>query len=506
VESSVTDPGVTEPVVSVFTAPVPGEPAITDEPLVANAPSPPFPFNPPPSDGPGNHPPPPKMPNNRGFVATILSTFVFFISLAVAVTITLYSIGDSAASGDEQSNTTAEEAQSSTTSNMWSWWNEWKHIGAPVAGIIVSLVGSCLFALYNREYSQPDRVDPQLYGELRARLGSLDALLPVLCPASGPVICDHPSGLTCKASCNEAWARRDFINDELESRGSRWVLGSGFIDLYRQLHAAEEALFIVLPTSDVVGNALYDDLRLNGADATILDSSSLRTNLRAALPLIGASRVQILTSPPVPVDPPTPPPTSLSLEDRALGRVILRDIRRAISEFRDSERANLVRARNQLVWTGTITAIAGYALLALAILAKAPLQAVMSGVVYYVVGATVGLFDQLRIDRDREGGEEDFGFSRARLFYVPVLSGLAAVGGVMVVALLNEAIYFRAGEQQRSLHDIFNIRNFSLGLVIAAVFGLTPSLLVDRLSAKARDYRKALTLTSATTTGVHYKP
>ena len=50
------------------------------------------------------------------------------------------------------------------------------------------------------------------------------------------------------------------------------------------------------------------------------------------------------------------PPT---LADQALGRAVLRDIRQTISEFRDGEREHLVRARNQLAWTGTITIVTG---------------------------------------------------------------------------------------------------------------------------------------------------
>jgi hypothetical protein len=276
------------------------------------------------------------------------------------------------------------------------WWDEWKHIAAPAIGTLLALIGACLFALYNREYTQPDRVDPELYGEIRARLGTLDALLPILCSESAPPHCDHSSKLACQASCNEAWARRDFINEQLDGRGSRWVLASGYIDLYRHLHAAEEALYLVQPSSDVVGNAMFDDLRLTGADE-LPNWKVLQARLRRAVPLASWPGVQLLTAPPAEL---TAALASLtqeqSADEQALGRVVLRDVRRAINEFRDGERANLVRARNQLARTGTMTAVAGYALLALAILAKAPPEAVISGVVYYVVGAGVGLFNQLR--------------------------------------------------------------------------------------------------------------
>jgi hypothetical protein len=122
----------------------------------------------------------------------------------------------------------------------------------------------------------------------------------------------------------------------------------------------------------------------------------------------------------------------------------------------------------------------------------------MTAVAYYVVGAAIGLFSQLRDDRESQAEEEDFGFSRARLFYVPVLSGLAAVGGVTVVILLAQTASFLGDATKHSLDDAFSIKAFSGGLVIAAVFGLTPSLLIEQLQAKADQYRTALKLTSPT--------
>ena len=105
-----------------------------------------------------------------------------------------------------------------------------------------------------------------------------------------------------------------------------------------------------------------------------------------------------------------------SAQESALGRIVLRDVRRALNLYRDEERANLVRARNQLAWNGTITAVAGFTLLVLAVASQAPTEAVTGGVAYYLVGAAIGLFNQLRVDSGVGEGQEDFGFSRARLF------------------------------------------------------------------------------------------
>ena len=110
-----------------------------------------------------------------------------------------------------------------------------------------------------------------------------------------------------------------------------------------------------------------------------------------------------------------------------------------------------------------------------------------------------------------------------------MLSGLAAVGGVLIVALLGEAINFgpvagtgleiasatgtlASGEtgpiltdadvvlqarQAVPLSDVFDLQKFGLGLLVAAVFGLTPDLLVDRLQHKANEYRSRLAASTA---------
>ena len=55
--------------------------------------------------------------------------------------------------------------------------------------------------------------------------------------------------------------------------------------------------------------------------------------------------------------------------------------------------------------------------MALAMLRAVPPEIVSTGVVYYVVGATVGLFNQLRTDTSPEIGKEDFGFRRRPLLH-----------------------------------------------------------------------------------------
>jgi len=156
-------------------------------------------------------------------------------------------------------------------------------------------------------------------------------------------------------------------------------------------------------------------------------------------------------------------------------------------------------------------------------------EAILAAAAFFLVGAVVGLFDQLRRGSGTETApEEDYGVARARLLYVPLLSGLAAVGGVLVTAMLygtlnntippNEAAAATPSPtvvaatvtptpepegvreftpEVPALERVFDFQENRFSLLIAAVFGLTPGLLVARLQNQATRYTSELQSTSA---------
>jgi len=91
-----------------------------------------------------------------------------------------------------------------------------------------------------------------------------------------------------------------------------------------------------------------------------------------------------------------------------------------------------------------------------------------------------------------------------------VLSGLAAIGGVVVVAMLHASlsgaiVEYAApvgpGEVVPTLEApplalIFDLDANRFGVVLAAIFGLTPSLLVARVQGLANRYQADLQSTA----------
>jgi hypothetical protein len=132
--------------------------------------------------------------------------------------------------------------------------------------------------------------------------------------------------------------------------------------------------------------------------------------------------------------PPASPPSNT--DPKKVARAVLRTVRRSINEFRNASWNGLILARNHLLTTMIYTGITVFVLLAIAMVWGASRPAVFAASVFYLVGATTGLGDRLRRESQADVAIEDYGLSTARLITIPLFSGLGAVGGVVLVAML----------------------------------------------------------------------
>jgi hypothetical protein len=237
----------------------------------------------------------------------------------------------------------------------------------------------------------------------------------------------------------------------------------------------------------------------------------------------------------------------LTPQARARALIVVSNVRRAINRCRSTNLDALVRVRNLMMWTGALTLLFVYAILAIAVVCDVGEKAVASGVAFYVVGALVGLFNQLRSDSGSSAPiEGDFGLARARLYFVPVHSGIAAVLGVLFSVVLSASLdepvldfaqppvhvanipAARATDLGGAENDetpggqdagdvdaddtetgdreipplpaIFDLQQNRFGLLVAAIFGLTPGLLVSRLQGQANQISSDLRSVTATDT------
>jgi hypothetical protein len=300
----------------------------------------------------------------------------------------------------------------------------------------------------------------------------------------------------------EASQHRDFIAAELESKGPRWITAVGYIALWQRLHRAEEALVDIEPRSQVISDALNDEWRLQ--DSTIDNHADLVADLESARQYLMTQRVADGTA-------------TTGIRNETQARSLLRMVRYAINDFRDKRRAGLVRARNLLMATMIITELFAFALLALAVVKGAPRGAVVAGIVFYLVGALVGLFNRLAQQASTGTMTEDYSLAGTGLVLTPTVSGLAAVGGVALTGMLamsgltglvqpNGSTTATAPVTVPMLADIFDLNKFRIGLLIAALFGGTPAILSGRLQQLTQQYQKDLKSTDPMSSAPTKKP
>lgn len=397
-----------------------------------------------------------------------------------------------------------------------------------IIAFAIALAFWWFFAFWYRHFTTAATANVAAYGELCQQLDSLIARIPAIPPCV-------PDASPIGAAYRQALVHKEEAIAELHSTDGaiRWVSATGYTNVWKSLHRLQEVLIIFDAQEEVIAGARRDEWRLKGS--TIEQEDDVLATLRYALVGLGV--------PPAPgTVSPLPPPSPEQ------ARALLSKVRYVIDEFRDTRREGIVRARNRLMATGLMVGIATNLLLAFVILAlrddaDARMRIVTAGVLFFV-GAIIGLFNRLYLDGQADTGIEDFGLSTARLVSIPLASGLAAVFGVLVSVLLpglldgivpvsntvaptppvsaiatpspqaafpgapgRAAFVSPVGDPPAptttqvsktvALSDVFDIQKYPFEVVLAAIFALTPGLLITRLQRQTDKYKADLTSTQA---------
>jgi hypothetical protein len=241
----------------------------------------------------------------------------------------------------------------------------------------------------------------------------------------------------------------DYINDRLKSKGLHW-LSTGYVSLWDRINKADEAIIDVLPCETVIESAKYEELRLTNSQVN--NDDLLNPNLLEVA-------INTLSSNP----------------NCSKARADIRKVKAALHNFTNQRWDGLVRARNQLMVTAFLTSLFTYILVIIAILAKVPSMNAVNAMVFYFLGAVVGLFGRLFDERNADKVIDDYGLSMARILVTPLISGLAALVGVLFVTTSStiDTIYK------------INLQN----LVFAAVLGFAPNLLINTLRSKSEEIK-----------------
>jgi hypothetical protein len=410
-------------------------------------------------------------------------------------------------------------------------------------GVLASFVGLILaFAVWAvvsipaRKRATARESSPPNFHEITEALDSLKYKIDCVCPDehhAGAV----DNGLDAVARCEayeEVKGQIAEVEVRLENVDTAWVTGAGYIDLWHRIHRAQEAMIKLEPISEVAEGAMRDDERLR--DANIANRERLLDRLRSAVAVFEApgangylrylpeckeykdirklaeldgagakqngdaetldaeAREALRTEVRMKIQ--EAEATKEKLRPEAIA--ILAETRYEINRFRDSSWEGIINARNHLLDTSMNLGLMTYALLVFALVLVPDLNAILWAVIYFLIGAITALFARARIEWSAASAVDDFGLTRARLLHLPWLAGLAAVGGVLVTAVLGpQLVPSSDGGTAPALAAIFNGGNTSL-LLVAAVFGLTPDLIIRRLEQQTEKYKADLESTQST--------
>jgi hypothetical protein len=378
-------------------------------------------------------------------------------------------------------------AENMPRSEMWNSFLNRSPGRACLYGTVLG-IGFCILLgiALGKRFSRADLVSAGPYDELRRRLDRAKTRYTEVSPPEA-----SSAAAEAYAEANEHLEHLVPLLEDPSRPDSRWLRGTGYLDAWRRLHQGEEALMFLESLPLLLARAFNDEARLVGS--SIPQRTALLARLRRAVSSLSASAASYLSEPAPPQDPRhrTALPPDQTQGDTDDARAALVQVRSAIDDFRDGRREGIIRARNRLFVTVVFAGLTGCILLDVAILAGAPKRSIVAVTAFYLVGGTVGLFRQLQVASASEGArQDDYGLGNVRLVHTPLFSGLAAVGGVVLVQLSQ-------GKGVFSLPHTFDVHQNAYGLVAAAIFGLAPSLLFSGLQQRVDQYQTDLSKSDA---------
>ncbi len=367
----------------------------------------------------------------------------------------------------------------------------WSPFIAAVGGSLFVLLCWFLLARLYQCFTGVDRANAASYEQLLNRLQQAVAWYEILQQKIPP-----PKNSLYAIAMQEIQTSIKAICKSLQTPGLSWISATGYVSVWKLMHRIDEAFIEIEPIEAVIHNALHDEMSLE--DSMLPNKDDLLNKLRRAVVMLdqGAS-IYLNQQPPQAIRPTIPnvvnpkeneqapthngaqhEPFSNTIDPITQARTIIYEVRTTLHHFRDDRWDKLMRVRNQLMKMTLVTGLLLFALVEFAIMMKVGVEMIKAATIFFFVGSLVGLFSRLYDQSQTDTSIDDFRLATARLIAAPLFCGLAAIGGVLVV--------------QKDL--VLSVPN----LLMAAAFGLTPSLFTNAIQKQADQYKTDLKSTAAT--------
>jgi len=367
-----------------------------------------------------------------------------------------------------------------------------------VGGSLFVLLCWLLIARLYKRFTAVDRANAASYEQLLNRLQQAVAWHETLTQRPGP-----KNNSLYALGMQEISDSFNAICKNLQISGPSWISATGYMSAWKLMHRIDEAFIEIEPIEAVIHNALHDEMSLQ--DSTLTNRDDLLNKLRRAVKMLAPEAASYLNQQPPQVqqspqddqakqsDPRATSSTtqntdnpkgndeafSNTIDSATQARTIIYEVRTTLHHFRDDRWDKLIRVRNQLMKMILVTGLLLYVLVEFAIIINVSVGMLKAAAILFFVGGLVGLFSRLYDQSKTDTSIDDFRLATARLIAGPLYSGLSAIGGVLVV--------------QR----MFDLSVTSI--LIAAAFGLTPSLFTSAIQKEADQYKTDLKSTTAPT-------
>ena len=335
---------------------------------------------------------------------------------------------------------------------------------ACVAGLILALI-------YTKGFQRAQKVNPEQYQDINARLRNAKNLLDV-CPEP-----DRDLNPLAFASWTTAKGLVPDVRAQLAKPGSNWLAAEGYLESWNDIYAIEEAMILFAPVHHVVTTANDDRFRLKSSK--IPNADQLKRRLDFDVGLLSQ------------LDP--------SPRDDLSARVDIASVRKEINRYRKEQWSSLVAERNRTLLAAAFAGLLVYFGLGSVVVSNIDPGALMVAMSFVVIGALVALLHQLTSVGTTDYGVEDFGQSTARLLSATFVSGVMALVGVIVLEgaslSINGVPLLAAAPHWK---DTFDWTENKSGFFFAALFGFAPSLLFTLLQTRADNIKNNLDASQAT--------
>ncbi len=428
---------------------------------------------------------------------------------------------------------------------------------ARIWGLVIGLLSVAvlhLLATRNAANGRAETVNTHNYGRIKRRASSIGVRLS-LCP--GAVSC---TDVACRTAYCEALAAHKHLRQELEKPGVAWSLRTGYTGAWDLIYWAEEALLeceCCSSGASVIAEARYDIARVKNSGMD--DEAALLNQLRVAIIELDPGADVYLDLLPTRLG--NQPHASATSEGNTSKsslsssgdtckhspRAMVREVLHSLNEFRQTQYEGMLRARNVLLQAIFWTGLAAYLLVLIGVLVGVSYQSLATAMGLAVLGALLGAFGRLYRQTKVKAQVDDLGLTGAQVIANLVYSAIAAVVGIVLIVILYHASVFTAlvtssspaatpmarstgapsiafanppfmleaqfsrdevsgnatstNNTFPSIDEIFNLDDTPLAPVIAAIFGLVPSLLVTTLQQQATRFQTNILKTEASGSG-----